>query len=1398
MTEPSAEIQAPRRGSSLGRVGKWALGLLAGLVLLVVGALVVLNTPLGERFLASRIAQQTFPNGLNISIGRIEGNLYGAAILHDVRLSDPKGVFMTIPRAEVDWNPGAWLSNRLEIDSFAARRATLARVPEFLPSEEEGPILPGFDISIDEFEIDNLMLAPGIAGDVAQRVDLAGEVQVTDRRLMLDAKGRLGEQDRVALLLDAEPDGDNFDLALDVDAAAGGPVVALAGVEGAHQARIRGDGTWGAWNGGLLVRDEEGRIAALKITNRSGRFGLLGKIDPSGFLEGLPGDALGDDVAIRSTMTIADRIFDGRTQLVGRGVSLDADGTLNLAENRADNLAVQARLRDPTLFGPGITVDDGRLEATLNGPFSDLAIVHRLVVGKLDVSGTVLTNLTQQGTARYDGTRWTLPLNLDVGRIVSGNAMVDPRLANGTARGTLVLAGSRLLADDLRLTFPGAAANLALRGDFATGAYQIRGPVRADRLALDNVGLAGGTAMIDLTLASGAPWRLAADLDARISPVTNDTLANLAGNPIRVRGGIAVGGDRPLVFDGVRINASKLAMRLDGNVRQGTTRIAGSGRHTDYGDFTVEASLAERGPEAVLVFAAPVTGLDNVRVAIAPTKEGFAIDTEGGSLLGPFAGELALYAPSGGPTRIDIASLRFTDTQVTGGLTFVEGGAQGQLAFAGGGLDGTIGLAPRAGMQGIDVDLTARNASFGGETPIRIARARVDAEGVIGEGRTSFSGSARGAGLAYGTLFIGRFAAQGRVENGVGEVDASVSGRRNARFELDINTRFQPERIALAARGEFAGRPISMPRRAVLTRDGDAWRLAPSQLSYGDGGIIAAGRFGGDDLELDFKIAGMPLSLIDIFRADTGLGGTISGAVEYRMGEDRVPVGEARVKIDDLTRSGLVLTSRPVDVALLARLSATQLEARATLRNEDIRRGRVQARINGLPQSGLLLDRLRAGRLFAQLRYSGAAESLWRLAAIDAFDLTGPVNVAADATGTLADPTVRGSLSSDALRVQSSLSGTDIRDVAVRGKFAGSRLQLTRFAGQTPNGGRVSGSGVVDLRTLGEPVEGRVLEIRGPIIDLRASATNARLLDANGLSATITGPLRIVSDGLGGTIAGRVRVDRASWRLGTAADDLRLPQIATREINRPANREQVAAPSRPWRYLIDASGRSRIDVDGMGLDSEWGADIILRGTTDNPRIGGNARVVRGDYTFAGTRFELVRGEIEFDENVPIDPRIDILAETERDGLTVDVTVRGSATQPEIAFSSNPALPEEEILARLLFGGSVTSLSATDALQLGAAVASLRGGGGMDPINQLRSAIGLDRLRIVSADPALGRGTGVALGKNFGRRFYAEIITDGRGYSATEVEFRVTSWLSLLAAVSTVGRESVVAEISRDY
>lgn len=1393
-----ADLEAPRSGRKR-RVAKWAFGIVGALLLLIAGAALLLNTPLGERFLADRIASQTLPNGLNIRIGRIEGNLYGRAVLHDVVLSDPQGPFATIPRAEVDWNPGAWVRNRLDIDEFTARRATLSRIPEFLPSEEDGPILPGFDIAIGKLEIDQLTLAEGIVGDSAEQVDLLAEVLVEDRRLFLDARGELGEFDRFAIDLDAEPDGDVFDLALDYRAPASGVVAGLLGAEAGYRARIGGDGTWSDWRGAAIVRRNDERYAALLLTNNAGTFALRGQVYPTGSVQGLLARALGQTVSIDATATIDNRVIDGTYEMASGGVRASAEGLVDLADNRFDDLSIDANVRDPALLGGDWRLEGARLSATLDGPMKDLSIGHELNVARLVSGSTVLSGISQSGTAQYDGTRWILPLDASVGRVETGSEIVDPRLVGGRVGGTLVLSGNNLLSDDLRIAFPDASANLALRGDLDRGLYGLSGNVRAQRLAFDDVGIASGAAKVDLSI--GNAWGLRADLGAQLSPVTNGTLANLVGDPIRLRGGLAIGSAQPFAFNSLNIDAEKLQATLDGRVVGGNTTLAGQGRHTEYGPFTVEAQISDAGPEAELVFADPLpaAGLADVRVAIAPSEDGFQIDTSGMSLLGPFDGDLGLVAPAGGPTNIAVNRLTITDTVLSGDLILLDDGIAGDLAFTGGGVNGTIVLDPRAGGQGVDASLTARNASFGGETPIRIARANIDAQGLIEEGSTTFTAEASGQGLAYGSLFVGRFAAEGELRDGVGKIDASLAGRRGGSFRLDLTSGIAPDRITLAARGEFAGERIAMPRRAVLTSLEDGgWALQPTQLNFGEGGMIASGRFGGADTEVDLKLKDMPLSLIEIAVADIGLGGSISGLITYSDGAERLPSGSAKVRVRGLTRSGLVLSSRPIDLSLVGELSPERLELRSRFQNDDIQRGRLQTRISSLPAAGGLWERLRAGNLFGQLRFEGAAESVWRLAAISAFDLTGPIAIAADATGSLEDPQVRGSMRSDNLRIRSSLSGTDIRDVTARGRFAGSRLRLTSFRGTTPNGGSVSGSGIVDLAGLGEQVQGRFLEIRGPTLDLRAAADNARLVDNNGLSATITGPLRIVSNGLGGTIAGRVQINRASWRLGTAAEDVQLPRIATREVNVPDDVGPRAAAGRPWRYLIDARGSSRIDVDGLGLDSEWGADIILRGTTDDPRIGGEARVVRGDYTFAGTRFELTRGRIDFDENVPIDPRLDILAETDQDGLSVDVRVTGSAQQPEVSFSSDPALPEEEILSRLLFGGSITDLSETDALQLGMAVASLRGGAGIDPINQLRSAIGLDRLRIVGADPALDRGTGVALGKNITRRFYVEIVTDGRGYSATEVEFRVTSWLSLLAAVSTIGRESVIAEISRDY
>ena len=206
----------------------------------------------------------------------------------------------------------------------------------------------------------------------------------------------------------------------------------------------------------------------------------------------------------------------------------------------------------------------------------------------------------------------------------------------------------------------------------------------------------------------------------------------------------------------------------------------------------------------------------------------------------------------------------------------------------------------------------------------------------------------------------------------------------------------------------------------------------------------------------------------------------------------------------------------------------------------------IEVVAGSLATFGALLLAAVVGVSFPQINYwalflllfTGPAETLWRLSTVELIDVTGPIKVAADVTGSLGRPQVRGSLAGDALRVQSPLTGTDIRNVRARGRFSGSRLQLASFAGASPNGGRVSGSGFVDLAEMSA--------VRGPRMDNRLAMANAEVMNLANMGATVTGPMRIVSSGVGGTIAGRLRVQRAHWQLGVAQASQALPNIRTR------------------------------------------------------------------------------------------------------------------------------------------------------------------------------------------------------------------------------------------------------------
>ncbi|HEY1145146.1 MAG TPA: translocation/assembly module TamB domain-containing protein, partial [Allosphingosinicella sp.] len=646
------------------------------------------------------------------------------------------------------------------------------------------------------------------------------------------------------------------------------------------------------------------------------------------------------------------------------------------------------------------------------------------------------------------------------------------------------------------------------------------------------------------------------------------------------------------------------------------------------------------------------------------------------------------------------------------------------------------------------------------------------------------------SGLRRGGFSIASLGADISMRGGAGQVRANITGNRGRDFVFRTVADIAPGRIAVSGEGTVDRRPIALNQAAVFTRgEGGGWRLAPTSLSFAGGGATVSGLFGAGPAAFQARMEKMPLTVLDIAWPQLGLGGIASGTVSYQAPQNGgAPTGAADLRIRGLTRSGLVLSSKPVDIGLVAKLDGRNAAMRAVAVSEGKTIGRAQARLSPIEGGGDLVDRLSRAPLFAQLRYNGPADTLWRLTGLELLDLSGPVAIGADAGGTLNDPRFRGSVKTDKARLESAVTGTVIENIQASGRFGGSRLVIDSFAGTTKKNGKVTARGAFDFSAA-----------RGVGMDIALRADAAQLIDRDDLKAQVTGPLTIRSDGSGGTIAGKVELVSGSFRLGSATAGAEVPRLAVHELNRPEDEAEPLAEPAPWRLDLEVHGDNRLMVTGLGITSEWGADLKIAGTVTEPRINGRADLLRGSYDFAGRRFDLERGTIRFVGESPVNPVLDIVAEGGIQGLNATIRVTGRGQKPEIAFTSTPALPQDELLSRLLFGTSITNLSAPEALQLAAAVASLNNtGGGLDPINSVRSAVGLDRLRVLPADISTGQGTSLAAGKYIGRRVYVEVITDGRGYSATQVEYQITRWLSILSSISTIGRESINVRVSKDY
>jgi translocation and assembly module TamB len=123
------------------------------------------------------------------------------------------------------------------------------------------------------------------------------------------------------------------------------------------------------------------------------------------------------------------------------------------------------------------------------------------------------------------------------------------------------------------------------------------------------------------------------------------------------------------------------------------------------------------------------------------------------------------------------------------------------------------------------------------------------------------------------------------------------------------------------------------------------------------------------------------------------------------------------------------------------------------------------------------------------------------------------------------------------------------------------------------------------------------------------------------------------------------------------------------------------------------------------------------------------------------------------------PLIDLEATTTSGGATITINLTGLASNPSVTFTSSPALPQDEILAQLIFGQSMARLSALQIAQLADAAAQLAGGRGTSLFQSLRTSLGIDDLDVSTDETGQ---TSISAGKYLNDRTYLELQQNGSG------------------------------------
>jgi autotransporter translocation and assembly factor TamB len=619
-------------------------------------------------------------------------------------------------------------------------------------------------------------------------------------------------------------------------------------------------------------------------------------------------------------------------------------------------------------------------------------------------------------------------------------------------------------------------------------------------------------------------------------------------------------------------------------------------------------------------------------------------------------------------------------------------------------------------------------------------------------------------GAPIGTIVVSAVQANDRArldaaldERGVARLRlvADAAGvRANAAGAFDVHT-------SLLLLSEFAanyhGQQIGLASPARISLAGGV-TIESLRLSLRQAVLSVSGR-ATPALDLTAALRDLPLSVADQFVPNLGAQGTINADVRLG-GTLSAPTGTAR-----MTASGLRLATGAAGAFPPGSANATATLAGATARidaNASIRTARLT--LTGTAP-------LNAGATLA-LRSSGAIDlALFnRVLAANGTIVNGRASFDATIDGSLSAPRVAGTLQLANGELQIVPQGVRLRAIEARLAAIGESLRIERLTARA-GGGTINGSGSVGLSA---PLP----------FEITITAHNAQPLSSDLVTATMDADLTLrgaVENSV--TVGGTLTLDETNIRVPE-----KLPSsIAVLNVVNLKGPQPAAPSLAPSSIGLDltVNAPSRVWVRGRGLDAEFAGAFRLGGTAAAPRPDGRLRLRRGTFDLVGKALTFTSGTIGLDGSGRLDPTLDFTATNTLAATVSTLKITGYASNPQFLLTSSPPLPQDQILARLLFGRDTSSLSVFQLAEIASGIAQLTGigGNGLNPLERVRSTLGLDTLSVggQNGKTNLTVGRQISEGITIGARQSAS----GQGSAAT-VDFDLGRGFQLQTAVGTAG------------